>query len=113
MAHAHMAIGVHHILAGQDAIGDHEVAHQGRDVAHEGPCVVNDWLKAGFIYIKARADEIAATRLPCEESTSSKHTPVGEMFAALITAPSPGLLGDECRYIGGLPSPRLALPSPL
>ena len=39
MAHAHMAIGVHHILAGQDAVGDDEVAHQGRDVAHEGPWV--------------------------------------------------------------------------
>jgi len=35
MAHAHVAIGVHHILAGEDAVGDNEVAHQGRDVAHE------------------------------------------------------------------------------
>src|SRR5713101_6507503 len=71
MAHAYMAISVHHILAGQNTVGDHEVAHQGRDVAHEGPWVVNGRLEARFIYIKARADEIAATRLPCEESSSS------------------------------------------
>ena len=29
MAHAHMAIGIHHAFAGEDAVGDHEVAHQG------------------------------------------------------------------------------------
>ena len=37
MAHAHMAIGIHHVFAGEDAVGDDEVAHQGWNVGHGGP----------------------------------------------------------------------------
>jgi hypothetical protein len=37
MAHAHMAIGIHDILAGQDAVGDHKIAHQGGEFSHEIP----------------------------------------------------------------------------
>ena len=36
MAHAHMAIGIDDVLAGEDAVGDHEVAHQGGEVGHGG-----------------------------------------------------------------------------
>ena len=39
MTHAHMAIGVDDAFAGEDAVGDDEVAHQGGDVGHGGPWV--------------------------------------------------------------------------
>src|SRR5262249_11677165 len=39
MSHADMAIRIHNVLAGQDAVGDHEVAHQGGEFTHESPWV--------------------------------------------------------------------------
>src|SRR5215475_8293311 len=47
MTHAHMAIGVDYILAGQDAVGDHKVAHQCRKFGHEGPWAMVDEMMGG------------------------------------------------------------------